>query len=334
MNYPSTLPRMRYKAFSLLFLILFFGLGFLVTEILNTRIAKEPQNIRSRAQGLSPIQEAACTNQGGECQTGKADQVGKPCTLSDGATQGTVVFNLCSSQPDDVRCCVPNTTNPPVTNPPENVVSNVNTALSVKLQGIGANANPQNKIRTAVLKIFKNDGTLDNADYVAQDEVVYDSTSGNYSNSQFSLGRVPVGDYQMVIQMQKYLDKQLLSTQGDKVIKISGSSVGIASVELRVGDIAPDFRGDNSVNIIDYNALIGCLPGAPPGSCLNRDYADLNDDGKVDQIDLDLLLSNFGQNGFSFQTDEFKCEPDPACNTGKDSLQMCSLLCTRISKRS
>lgn len=331
MNNSSKAPQ-KYRYLSALFLILFFGLGFLVTDILNRYIVKNPQTINSHAQELSPIQEATCTNQGGECQTGKADQVGKPCKLSDGRTPGTVIRDLCPQQPDDIRCCVPN--GPPVSTP-EPTIPIANTNLVVRFQGIGPNTNILNKTRNIVLKIFKNDGSFDAADLVAQDTVTYDAASGNFLNSNFNLGAVPLGDYQMVIQAEKYLDKQLVNSQGSNIIKIaSGTSVDIVPVEMRAGDIAPDSRGDNAVNIIDYNALIGCLPGAPPGACLNKNYADLNDDGKVDQIDLDILMSNFGQNGFSFQTDQFKCDPDPSCNSGKDSLQLCSLLCTRISKRS
>lgn len=76
------------------------------------------------------------------------------------------------------------------------------------------------------------------------------------------------------------------------------------------------------------------MPGSPAGACLNKKFADLNDDGAVDQKDLDLLQSNFGQSGFSFQTSEFSCEPDPTCNDGKGALQLCSLLCSKKTQRS
>jgi hypothetical protein len=332
MNDGKNFPFIKFKYLSFLFLIFFFGLGFIITGILNARITRE-----SNAQELSPIQESTCTDKGGECQTGKRNEVGKPCTLSDGVTGGTVIRDLCPSQPNDIRCCVPN--DPPIdtnpVNPTEVVMPKVNASLVVRFQGIGPNANIQNKVRTVTLKIFKDDGNFDEAEYTAQDNLIYNQETGNFTNSNFNLGSIPSGKYQVVIQAVKYLDKQLLNSQSNKVVDIDFSSVvQFASVEMRAGDIAPDFRGDNQVNIIDYNALIGCLPGAPPGACLNKDYADLNDDGRVDQLDLDLLLSNFGNNGFSFQTDKFKCEPDPACNSGKDTLQLCSLLCTRTSKRS
>lgn len=333
MKIPNNSQSARGKLASLFFVLLFFGLGFAITDILNTKISKEQQTIKSQAQGLSPIQEATCTNAGGECQTGKADQVGKSCTLSDGTTPGTVVFNLCPQQGDDVRCCVPKDVPPETTQPP--VTENIEASISVKLQGIGPNANIQNANRSASIKIFKDDGSLEAADYSSSDTLVFQSANGTFTSSSFKLGSLPSGKYQMVIQIEKYLDKQLSHTSGSVVFSVaSGQKVSVAAVEMRAGDIAPGFRGDNAVNIIDYNALIGCFPGAPAGACLNKDYADLNDDGKVDQIDLDILMSNFGDNGFAFQTDQFSCAPDPSCNSGKDSLQLCSLLCIRKSQRS
>lgn len=330
MRYPNQVATAG-KRSGIFFLLIFFGLGFLITGILNSRIAKERQTTESSAQGLSPIQESSCTNTGGECQTGKADQVGKPCSLTDGSP-GTVYFNLCSSQPDDIRCCVPNGS--PTDAPPDNT-ANYNANLNIKLQGIGPNSNPQNPTKSVTIKIFKAAGPFEKAEFVAQDTVSYDSATGSFTNSNFNLGSLPHGEYQMVIQMVKYLDRQLTDTAGRSAFNLAGGAkVQIATVEMRAGDIAPNLRSDNSVNIIDYNALIGCMPGSPPSACLNKDYADLNDDGRVDQMDLDILMLNFGENGFAFQTDQFSCEPDPACNSGKDALQLCSLLCTRKSQRS
>ncbi|HUQ85142.1 MAG TPA: dockerin type I domain-containing protein [Candidatus Limnocylindrales bacterium] len=317
------------KLSSVIVLILFFSLGIVVTAILNLKLSKDQQTVKSEAQVLSPIQEAACTSKGGECQNGKSDQVGKECTLSDGSTKGTVAFNLCPQQTDDVRCCVPKSTS----NPP---VSQTNKAtMTVGFQGIGPNSNPQNRTRTVSIKIFKNEGPFESATYVAQDTITFDPQTGFFKSANFNLGSIPEGKYQMVLQEETYLDVQLLDKSGNKVFEMSSSAtIETSPVQMRAGDLAPGDNGDNQVNIIDYNALIGCLPGAPTGACFNKDYSDMNDDGKVDQVDLDILLSNFGDNGFAFQTEEFKCEPDPACGAEKDTLQLCSLLCTKKTQRS
>ncbi len=325
MSYPNQAKGagIRFGAF---FLIFFFTLGFIVTGILNNNLQKEPQITKSQAQGLSPIQEATCTSKGGECQTGKQDQVGKECTLTDGKTKGTVIFNLCPQQPDDVRCCVPNSSSSPIT---------TKAGLIVEFQGIGPNSNPQNTTRRVTIKIFKVDGPFDSAAFTAEDTIAFDQASGKFTNPNFNLGTIPDGKYQMVIQEEKYLDSQLLNKSGDKAFTLSESAtVEVAPVKMLAGDIAPGERGDNFINIIDYNAIIGCMPGAPSNSCFNKDYADLNDDGVVDKIDFDIMLINFGEKGFAFQTDQFKCEPDPACGAEKGTIQLCSLLCSKKTQRS
>lgn len=309
---------------SILFLVFFFAVGFAVTGIINNQLVNQRQTTNTKAAG--PIQEPQCTSRGGECQSGKLNQIGKPCSLSSGAP-GIVEFNLCPSQGDDIRCCVPNSQ---PTSP-----ANVAASLTVELQGIGPNANIVDQQRTATIKIYDNTKSYDKATYTASDTLTYNPSSGKFLNPNFNFGSIPQGEYQMVIQIDTYLDEQLMSSSGDKILSLDGiTALRIAEVEMQVGDIAPDAHGDNYVNIIDYNALIGCLPGAPLGACLNRKFADLNNDGIVDQKDLDLLLLNFGDRGFAFQTDQFECAPDPACGDGKKTLQLCSLLCTRKSQRS
>lgn len=302
-------------------LIYFFSFILLILSVpLFVIQSQKPNQIQSRAQGVVPIQEPQCTSQGGQCQTGKLNEIGKPCSLSSGAS-GTVKYNFCPTQEGDIRCCVPN----PVTQS--------NTNMVVTLDGIGPNAVVQSPARTATIKIFDNNGSLDTAKYTARDVLNYDPASGTFVNPKFNLGAVPDGSYQMIIQIEKYIDEQLISNDGANFTFAAGATIEVRPVRMRAGDIAPSPNGDNYINIIDYNVLIGCLPGAPANACLNKKIADLNDDGKVDQIDLNILQRNFGDTGFFFQTAEFKCEPDPTCDSGKNTLQLCSLLCTRKTKR-
>lgn len=74
------------------------------------------------------------------------------------------------------------------------------------------------------------------------------------------------------------------------------------------GDIAPAPRGDNYIDIQDYNALIACLQRDK--SCTNPSLADLNNNGMVNQQDLDILISNFGKNGLGFTIPQFTCFTD------------------------
>lgn len=304
---------------SLFSIIFFFTLGFLVTNVLNVKIQKQTQTIHSKAAG--PIQEAQCTSAGGECQSGKLNSVGLPCNLS-GGTPGIVKYNYCPTQEGDIRCCVPS-------------AAAQSMGMIVTLQGIGPGQTIQTAQRTATIKVYDAAGNFSTAAFVAQDTITYDPASGNFINPNFNLGAVTAGDYQMVIQMNSYLDSQLIDkSDGDNKFTIEqGKTAQAQAVQMRAGDLAPTPNGDNHVNIIDYNAIIGCMPGAPESACINKKYADLNDDGVVDQKDLDILLSDFGQTGFEFQTTQFKCEPDPSCNSGVGALQLCSLLCSKKSLR-
>ena len=317
--------------------------------------------------------DTGCTHPqvGGECQ----DNATSGGTCHAKGYYGTYQSGKCGSKPSaSYLCCVPDFSKPvphtpacadqksesacnappiplqchwtggscaggPATNPPPNPLSPVSINMTVALQGVGqgagANPNPQNQTVQASVKIQTNNGGNIKTVTSASDSLTYDSATGNYINSKFNLGTVAAGDYQMTMQIDKYLDKQMATKNGTNTFVLgSATTVEAATVEMRAGDVAPTPHGDNYVNIIDYNAVIGCMPGTAASACLNKKFADLNDDGTVDQKDLDILQSNFGQSGYSFQTAEFKCESDPTCTGGKNSLQLCSLLCTRKSQRS
>ncbi|HSW47857.1 MAG TPA: dockerin type I domain-containing protein [Candidatus Saccharimonadales bacterium] len=211
-------------------------------------------------------------------------------------------------------------------------------SVAADLQGIGKEAgennNPQAKSVPATIKIFEGSGPLTAAKYTAKDNLTYDPASGKYVNSEFALGIIPQDDYQMVMQIDKYLDKQISNSSGSKLIAVGPATDDTSTIAMQVGDLAPAPNGDNFVSIIDWSAVRDCMAGNPPSACTNKQQADLNDDGVVDDKDLKIIESNMGQSGFSFETAEFKCDPDPTCNSGKDSLQLCSLLCTKKTQRS
>jgi hypothetical protein len=54
-----------------------------------------------------------------------------------------------------------------------------------------------------------------------------------------------------------------------------------------------DINGDNTLNILDYNILMGCYSDfLPPASCTpaNEELSDLDDDLFVNQFDYNLFL--------------------------------------------
>jgi|GEM_PF-5771221 len=157
--------------------------------------------------------------------------------------------------------------------------------------------------------------------------LTYNSTTGNFENQNVNFN-VPSGTYQLVLHIDGYLDSEI-TQNNDAITALSlgpGKNVTTDVVHMIPGDIAPGTKGDNFIDIIDYNQLVGCFGKSPTGSCQT---SDLNDDGVIDMNDLNLLMSHFGSLGFSLQTPGFTCQPDPSCNSGQRSLQMCALICTR-----
>ena len=113
----------------------------------------------------------------------------------------------------------------------------------------------------------------------------------------------PTGSFFIKIKLNKYLAKLI---PGPTLITTATANKLPATSPI-VGDIS----GDNRIDIVDYNALVGCFgEKAQSKSCINKsepqpgdsgtDYnADLNDDGFVDGIDYNIFLKslNLGVSG-------------------------------------
>jgi len=154
--------------------------------------------------------------------------------------------------------------------------------------------------------------------------LTYDPTS-NHFKSNPSLTNFPPGKYQISIHVDGSLDTQVLQPDGSTIFSLP-AQLTPQLVTIIQGDIAPNTQGDNFIDIIDYNRLIGCFSNPPNGACQT---SDINDDGVIDENDLDLLLQHFGELGFSLSTPQFSCAIDPKCNSGQNTLQMCQLICTK-----
>jgi len=101
------------------------------------------------------------------------------------------------------------------------------------------------------------------------------------------------GSYNVKVKAPQYLKKQIAGIQSI----VAGQTLAIPTTTLVTGDV----NGDNALNILDYDVIIGCYSDfAPPVSCSGTQStdADLNDDGKVDQFDYNLFLRDLSvQNG-------------------------------------
>ncbi len=114
----------------------------------------------------------------------------------------------------------------------------------------------------------------------------YDSTHGDYTGSADLGTGLPPGIYTVKLQSQSYLRKLV---PGVITVTSSSTSFTLPAVTLTAGDI----NGDNQLNIIDYNILLGCYSDILAASFCpsqNQSASDLTDDGAVNQFDYNLFL--------------------------------------------
>ena len=77
---------------------------------------------------------------------------------------------------------------------------------------------------------------------------------------------------------------------------VAGDTNEVPTTTLITGDI----NGDNVINILDYNLLMGCYSDfLPPVSCSSQNeiLADITDDGEVNQFDYNLFLRELTSRG-------------------------------------
>lgn len=165
--------------------------------------------------------------------------------------------------------------------------------LTVSLHGIGtsgdsinpasltSNKNPQHPTRDISILV------TDKAHTIEQNilgTLNYDPTTGKFSGV-IPLSSLSDGIYSLRVKTDQYLRKSIpgfLEAHRGKVTPVPPVSL-----------IGGDINGDNKINILDYGILIGCYSDIRPAlSCTasQKDAADLNDDGRVDQADYNFFL--------------------------------------------
>ncbi|HSW88288.1 MAG TPA: hypothetical protein VLG12_03945 [Candidatus Saccharimonadales bacterium] len=174
-------------------------------------------------------------------------------------------------------------------------ISLVSPAISTN----GGNTQPLHSTRLVNIKLFNVDNQQT---YDAQDTLTFDGVQ-SFNNAHFNLGSIPSGTYQLLIDMPGNLQKLLTQTNNSNTFPLqAGGTLVVPAARLIPGDIAPipgtnnQPYGDNILDISDYNVLIGCYSDtqtAAACSSVGKSAADLNDDGKVDAIDYNILLRSF-----------------------------------------
>lgn len=152
-----------------------------------------------------------------------------------------------------------------------------------------SNKNPLHQQRIISISIFDSNNQL-----VATQSgpVNYNSSNGDFSGT-IDMGNLAGGQYIVKVKSVQYLRRIIPGIQSIT----GGQNNTLPSAALVAGDI----NDDNTINILDYNILLGCYSDLTPAvSCsdVNKVLADLNDDGSVNQIDYNIFVREISvQNG-------------------------------------
>lgn len=169
--------------------------------------------------------------------------------------------------------------------------------LTIQMPGIGGadgNNQPLHGTRYVTALLYSPQTNISDPSvtpqYTFTDSVTFSSSTGAFTNTSFHLGQITSGNYQVVVKTD-----QTIGTRVGTVVSLTiGQITTIPAVKLISGDIASS-RGnsqDNSIDLADYNALIGCFGDKMnTSSCINKTGADLDDNGVVDGIDYNILLT-------------------------------------------
>lgn len=153
-------------------------------------------------------------------------------------------------------------------------------ALEVKIPGIGKDGNqfPIHKTRSVTLNL------IDTQNQPVTQGTGFLTFDGDTFSGTIHLGAIPTGVYYIKLAMDLALQKliippfQPLSDQQINQTPVAKVNIG-------------DYTGDNALNIDDYNFFMKCFYQA--AECVNHAKLDLNDDGKVDLYDYNIILQNF-----------------------------------------
>lgn len=189
---------------------------------------------------------------------------------------------------------------------------NVTLSLSLGAPGIGSigfATNPTNNslsnqspkagaLKNVYVCIFPSGATVDPKDPSCANatakkimDVPFDAPSGLYKTSTFDMGSIAAGTYQVYVKADKYLRKRV---SAPLTVASGTTAYTIAQLILIPGDVNfGDASNWNTINPIDYSALISCWTANPQSSCGSfQNLSDLNDDGLIDQIDLNLFIAS------------------------------------------
>ncbi|MBI3070342.1 MAG: hypothetical protein HYY87_03505, partial [Candidatus Levybacteria bacterium] len=107
---------------------------------------------------------------------------------------------------------------------------------------------------------------------------------GNHAGTVDVVNAITTGTYNIKVKADKYLRKLIPNVQITQ-----DTTNRISQITLVLGDI----NADNKLSILDYNILVDCFGDkANSQTCgnNNKDFADLDDNGRIDGVDYNLFL--------------------------------------------
>ncbi|MCL4354551.1 hypothetical protein M1349_03750 [Patescibacteria group bacterium] len=229
-----------------------------------------------------PIKEACNSNTAGSIGRCPSNASSQNCHIQP--------VNIDPMKPASFTCTKPGIITPTETitpTPTEAPTGETTLNISVKLPGIGKNENlgennnPKNPSRK-ISVIFLDDKEQQVS--VVEVPAAYNTSSGLFTGSittgdQLTTAKnIPDGAYTVKLRLDNSLTKKL---PGFQTIK-GNQTITLPTTELATGDL----NNDNILNLADYNIFISCFGEK---QCDKKDLADLNDDGVVDEIDLNIL---------------------------------------------
>jgi hypothetical protein len=251
-----------------------------------------------------PTTTSCYRNLGGRCLSVNA--------RFDKCTQGSFRSGYCPGG-DDVKCCVlpaptatpvpptktptPTPTKTPTPTPtktptPTPAPNSTTLLIDLLFHGIGkggdnrnpnggGNANPIHPTRSVVIDVYDLDNNLI---VTKQGDVTFDPVSGSYK------GTIIMGT---MLNTQPYVIKAKLShsLRGNMSRQIVKGTTNVLPVIKLVNG---DTNNDAKLDIEDYNIILGCYSDfdLPAADCnvSKRVMADIDDDGNVNQFDMNLFL--------------------------------------------
>lgn len=154
-----------------------------------------------------------------------------------------------------------------------------------------SNKSPKQQQRIFTISLYN----ADTAQLVASHTgtLSYNTAQGNFQGTVELNDNLAEGDYMIKVKTDNFLQRKVPGF----IYLSPNKQTTLPTITL----VAGDANGDNKINLLDYNFLVGCYSDfLPPTDCndTKKGQTDFNDDDLVNQTDINLFLREITvQNG-------------------------------------